>query len=122
VVYLRRRKFKEKKLRAKRIARQRIVILLKLADKTAREDISLAEKYGELARKISIRCRVPIPSEWKWRFCKSCKTLLFPGITAIVRNRSEKYPHITIKCLKCGNINRRPYLREKRKLREGLKP
>ncbi len=118
---MRKKKLKERKLRAKRIARERIAILLRLADKTARGDVLLAERYGELARKISIRCRVPIPSEWKWRYCRSCKTLLFPGITAIIRTRSEKYPHLTIKCLKCGSINRRPYLREKRKLREGLK-
>ena len=118
---MRKRRFRERKLRARRIAKQRITILLRLADKISKENLQLAERYGELARKISLRCRVSIPREWKWRFCKSCKRLLFPGITAVIRTRSENYPHLTIKCLKCGNINRRPYIREKRKLREGLK-
>ncbi len=118
---MRRKRFKERKLRAKRIARERIRVLLSLADKISKEDISLAERYGELARKISVRCRIPIPADWSWRFCKSCKALLFPGITAVIRTRSENYPHITIRCLRCSTINRRPYAKEKRKIREGLK-
>lgn len=111
------RRFRERKLRARRIARERIRRLLRLANETFKEDLSLAERYGELARKISIRCRVPIPAEWRWRYCRHCKTLLFPGSNAIIRTRSESYPHITIKCQKCGKVNRRPYLREKKGLR-----
>ncbi len=108
-----------RRVKEKRIARERIVRLLRLADEIYREELDLALKYGELARRISLRTRVKIPREWKWRFCKNCGSLLFPGVNAQVRLRDRRMPHIVIHCLKCGSIRRIPYLREKR-LRRSL--
>ena len=102
------------KRRRRRIARERIRRLLELADQVVSEDLELAERYGELARRISMRCRVRIPRAWKWRYCRYCKKLLFPGITARIRTRSDGTPRIVMTCLRCGGVNRRPILREKR--------
>jgi len=100
-----------KRIREKRrkIAEERIKILLNLADSICTQDIQLAERYGELARKISMRTRVRIPAEYKWRYCKKCKKLLFPGVNSTIRIRSKRYPHIVIKCGMCNGINRRPF-------------
>ena len=70
-------------------------------------------KYGELARKIAKRSKVKIPRRWKWRYCKRCGSFLRPGINLIVRTRPDRMPHIVLKCLVCGGVYRRPYLREK---------
>lgn len=96
------------KSRQRRLARERMSILLELSERASLDDIELAERYGDLARRISMRCRVPIPREWKWRYCKRCKRLLFPGITAIVRTSSKQRPHLIIRCTRCGSVNRRP--------------
>jgi len=94
------------------VARERIVRLLKLADEMYLRDAELAEAYGELARRIAMRTRVKIPREWRWRYCRKCKRLLFPGVTATVRIDS-KSQCLEIRCGRCGHVNRRPYIREK---------
>ena len=103
-----------RRAKEKAIAKERIVLLLRLADEVYKEDPDLALKYGELARRISERTRVKIPREWKWRFCKRCGSLLFPGKNAVVRVRDRRMPHLVIHCLRCGGIRRIPYLREKK--------
>ncbi|MGB9630463.1 MAG: ribonuclease P protein component 4 [Candidatus Methanodesulfokora sp.] len=102
--------------RQKKIAGERIRILLNLADAICVQDIQLAERYGDLARRISMRTRVNIPAEYKWRYCRKCKKLLFPGINSTVRVRSKRYPHIVIKCKMCEGINRRPFKTDKKGL------
>ncbi|RLG48424.1 MAG: ribonuclease P [Thermoproteota archaeon] len=94
------------------IARERVVRLLRLADEIHLRDLELAEAYGELARRIAMRTRVRIPREWRWRYCRKCKRLLFPGITATVRVNSRNRC-VEIRCGRCGHVNRRPYVREK---------
>ncbi|MEM0017006.1 MAG: ribonuclease P [Candidatus Korarchaeum sp.] len=97
------------KAREKEIASQRIRRLLKLADEIYREDKVLAMTYGDLARRIAMRSRVRIPREWRWRFCKHCKKLLYPGINMSVRARSKRMPHLVLRCDECGRVSRRPY-------------
>ena len=95
------------------IAKERIQILFRLAEEefsNGRKD--LANRYVELARKISTRCNVRIPKELKRRFCKKCMAYLKPGVNARVRIRSEK-KYVLITCLECGNKMRFPYIKEK---------
>ncbi|MDK2464695.1 MAG: ribonuclease P [Candidatus Korarchaeota archaeon] len=110
-----RRAVRRSKQRERRIARERIVWLLTLADAVAPERPDLAKRYGELARRISLRARVRIPRRWRWRYCRECKSYLIPGVNAAVRTRPRRMPHLVIRCLECGAITRRPYLREKRR-------
>ncbi len=99
----------------KEIAKERIEILFKQADEefsAGRKD--LANRYVELARKISMRYNVRIPRELKRKFCKKCHSFLKPGVNARVRVRSEK-KYVLVTCLECGNKMRYPYVREKKK-------
>ncbi len=109
-------------MKQKRIAKDRIILLLRMADDIVREDPHLAERYGDIARRLSLRTRVRLPEEYSWRYCKRCKKLMFPGVNAVIRSRSRRYPHMVIKCLRCGYINRRPYIREKSLKKSVQKP
>ena len=91
------------------IAVQRIEMLFELAFKTVREDPELARKYVDLALRISKRTRVKIPSRFKRYYCKKCLTPLVPGLTARIRLRSKRSPHIVITCLTCKRIIRAPF-------------
>lgn len=95
--------------REREIASQRIRRLLKLADEIYREDKDLAMAYGELARRITMRARVKVPTEWRWRFCKYCKKFLHPGVNMSVRTRPRRMPHLVLRCGECGRVSRRPY-------------
>lgn len=97
------------KVREREIASQRIRRLLSSADEIYKEDKDLAIAYGELARRIAMRVRIRIPMEWKWRFCKHCKKLLYPGVNMYVRTRPKRMPHLVLRCGECGGVSRRPY-------------
>ncbi len=72
-------------------------------------DMPRAEFFGEQARRLSKFLGVRIPREYKFFYCKKCKTFIFPGKTMKVRTRSTRESHIVIKCLKCGAIKRIPF-------------
>jgi len=100
------RYLKNKKLH-KKIAEKRIKKLFELAEKKASSNrFNLADRYVELARKISMRYRVSIPKEFKRRFCKNCYRYLKPGINARVRLTSGK---LVIYCENCGKFIRLPF-------------
>lgn len=105
--YLVRRKLDQ--LLVKDIARQRIELLLEMADKIYKQYPDLAQRYVDLARKIGMKCRVRIPWWWKRRICKYCKSVLVPGVNCRVRLRTNRFPHVVVTCLKCGRQMRYPY-------------
>jgi len=90
----------------KRIARERIRILLALALSVYPRDPSTAIRYGALAREIAKKARVRIPRPAKILYCRGCKTLTYPGYTSVVRVLSYPKPHIQVRCLICGRVNR----------------
>jgi ribonuclease P protein subunit RPR2 len=100
---------KRQKRLEKRIASERIKILLDKAKITMSDDHKLARRYIELATKISERCRVRIPKELKLAFCKKC---LFPYRSDMCRVRIRK-SRVVITCLNCGFVRRIP-IRPKR--------
>jgi ribonuclease P protein subunit RPR2 len=91
-----------------KIAKERIQILLSLAEKEFKKHAERSKRYVELARKIGLRYNVRIPKELKRKFCKNCNSLLIPGITSKVRLDSKR-KSLSIKCLKCEKIYRYPY-------------
>jgi len=95
--------FKRHKNKAKvrKIALERIALLLSQADEVYKEDYILALRYGDLARKIAMKARVKIPQKWRMRFCSRCKKLLFPGITAKVRLKRGTHSRIVYSCSFC---------------------
>lgn len=92
----------------KDIALQRILKLLKYALNVVKCDPVLARRYVSLALRISKRNRVKIPHSLKLLYCKKCYTPLLPGITARVRIRTNRFSHISITCLHCGAVKRKP--------------
>ena len=86
------------------ISTERIERLFELAEKRQKsEKDELADRYVELALKISMKSETPIPSELKKRFCSNCKTFLTPGDNCKVRVKSE---NTVYRCLECNNTDR----------------
>jgi ribonuclease P protein subunit RPR2 len=94
----------------KKIASHRIRYLFFLAEKCALEGkLNLSDRYVALARKISMKYLVPIPTEYIRRFCKHCYCYLLPPLTCRVRIHRGM---IIIYCSKCKKYSRIP-LRER---------
>jgi ribonuclease P protein subunit RPR2 len=97
----------------KQIAQQRINILFEQADTIAKTCPMLAAQYIKTAQKIAMSARFPIPSKYKRRICKHCKTLLIHGFNCQVRIQQRREPHIVVTCLNCKHISRIPIKKKK---------
>ncbi len=89
-----------------KIAKERIDILFKEAEKMVKKDKKLANRYVYLARKIAMRYNLKLPRKYKRRFCKYCYAYLYPGITSEHRIKKGK---INIKCFACNKTTHIPY-------------
>ncbi len=69
--------------------------------------VKMADRYVEIARKISMKSRVRIPSYLKHFICRGCKRALMPGVTARFRTTSGRDRRLTITCLRCSHIYRK---------------
>jgi ribonuclease P protein subunit RPR2 len=86
-----------------KIAKERIKILLNLAEKELNSHPERSRKYIELARNIGKRCNVRLTKEQKGRFCKECNQLLIPEKTSQIKlDRQKKF--MEIKCMNCGSV------------------
>jgi ribonuclease P protein subunit RPR2 len=90
----------------RRIALQRIHTLFHLAEEKIREEPELAQRYCEIARKIAMRTKLRLPTEYKRMVCRYCKSFIYPGVNCRVRIQKKREPHVTIKCLVCGKHTR----------------
>jgi ribonuclease P protein subunit RPR2 len=87
----------------KELAEERIDILFTKAEEqflNSRKD--LADRYVELARKISQKSQIAISKEHQMRFCDECERYWMPGETCKVRLISEE-GKILYECLECEN-------------------
>ena len=101
------RNSKDKKIQ-KTIAKKRVVKLFELA---LSGRLKLANRYVEIARKISMRYMVSIPKEHKIRFCKHCYSYLLPNVNSRVRINDGK---IVIYCNNCKKYTRIPLKNNKK--------
>ncbi len=90
------------------IARERIEKLFELADERVIDEPELADRYVELARKISMKYQVAIPSRLKRRFCGECGGFLKPGVNCSVRINSKNRT-VNYHCERCGGVTRHGY-------------
>ena len=95
-----RRKYKKKPESQRKIALERIKTLFKEAGKAFKKNKALADRYVALARKISMRYKVPIPRELKRRFCKHCYRFMMPGVNCRVRTKNKKVIYYCLQCKK----------------------
>jgi ribonuclease P protein subunit RPR2 len=102
------------KLTIKKVAKERIKILLNLAYQIFYKDPLLSKKYVELARKVGMKSSVRLPRKSKRFICKECGHLLVPGANCRVRIRSECGTKIVITCLTCKQIKRYPLTKGKK--------
>jgi len=102
----------------RRIAEERIDLLLRLAGQTARSDSALSKRYVEMARRIAMRSGVRLGRERKHFICKECGSALVPGVNCRVRVRSDRETSVVVTCLACGSRKRYPVVKEKRQRRE----
>ncbi|MFH1400778.1 MAG: ribonuclease P protein component 4 [Nanoarchaeota archaeon] len=87
----------------RKVAAQRIVVLFDQAGKVAKSDPDLADEYVAMARRMSMRNKVPIPRALKRRFCKSCGVFAVQGKTCRVRVQQGR---VIYSCLRCGSMAR----------------
>ncbi|NVM29180.1 MAG: ribonuclease P [Candidatus Helarchaeota archaeon] len=93
----------------KKIAAEQITILFEQARQIFEEDPGKAQRYTDMARVISKRCKVRIPKQYKIQICRHCKSYLMPGKNGRVRIRSKRRRHVTITCLNCKRATRYYY-------------
>lgn len=98
------------------IARRRVQGLFELASKTFHEDPALAQRYVTIARRIAMAAKIRLPTEYRLRVCRHCKSLILPGANCRVRIKQQREPHVAITCLNCGKQMRVPLRRGKEKL------
>ena len=87
----------------KELALNRIKRLFKLAEESFKKNPERAKRYVSLARKISTKIKVRIPSVYKRKFCKKCNNYLQPGVNCRIRTRENM---LVYSCLNCKNISR----------------
>ena len=97
---------KKQKNWSKDMAKQRINRLFELAASEFNTHPERSNRYVILARRISMRHRVPMPDELKPKVCKHCYSYLVQGVTARTRLQGNR---ITTTCLSCEKQMRRPY-------------
>lgn len=84
-------------------ATERIKHLFELAEAT--DDLALANRYVQLARRIAMKHKVRMPRGYKRRFCKHCYAYLKQGVTCRVRVQHGK---VIYTCLACKKFMRFP--------------
>jgi ribonuclease P protein subunit RPR2 len=100
-----RREFQKKPYNVE-MAEQRIDRLFSLAEKAFPTRPELADRYVDIAKRISMRHRVSIPGQYKKRICKQCGSYLMPGKNSRIRLDGK---NLIITCQNCGAIKRYPY-------------
>jgi len=88
------------------IAKERILRLFNLAGEIFKEDRKLADRYVQLALKISMKYKVAIPSKLKRQFCKNCNCYLVPSVNCRVRVSKGKLIYY---CQACRHFMRFSY-------------
>jgi len=100
------RRYKKKPSKQIKIAKERINILFEQARKMFKKDPKLADRYVSLARKISMKLKIRIPSKLKKQFCKHCYSYLMPSVNVRIRTKDGKLVYY---CLNCKKYMRFPY-------------
>ena len=88
----------------KMMALKRIQVLFELAYiKASKKEFDIADRYVNIARRLSMRYLVPIPSKYKRFFCKHCYCYILPDVNSRFRIKNGK---IIIFCKNCKRFNR----------------
>ena len=97
--------YNKKPIQQLKIAKKRIYFLFELAKEHFKEDSNLSDKYVKMARRITMKYKIKLPSSLKKRFCKHCHKYLVPGVNCRVRIHKHR---IIYYCLGCKHYIRHP--------------
>ena len=104
----------------RQIALQRIQTLFHLAREKIREEPELAQRYVAIARRIAMRTKLRLPTEYRRMVCRHCKSFIYPDVNCRVRVQQRREPHMAITCQICGKTARIP-LKSKSRKKKGEK-
>ncbi|NIM26408.1 MAG: RNase P subunit [Nitrososphaeria archaeon] len=91
----------------KKIAFERMQILIDNAISNAQKNPELSQKQANLARRISTRHKIRMPYDLRIVFCKKCKSFIAPGINSRIRLGRSSVKSIRITCNFCGHTYRK---------------
>lgn len=119
-------KHKKKPLEQRQIALERMNQLFQNANNQvdlSKNDkseyhLKLAQRYIDIAGKISTKYKVKLPRELKRRICNHCKTFMIPGINCRVRLRNMM---VVTYCQSCKKFSKVPYIKEIKERRRAQK-
>ena len=95
------------KLAAKKIAMERMEILIENAISNAQTNPELSQRQASIARRISTRHKIRMPYNLRMVFCKKCKSFIAPGINSRIRLGRASVKSIRISCNLCGHTYRK---------------
>jgi len=95
------------KLAAKKIAMERMEILIENAISNAKINPKLSQRQAYIARRISTRHKIRMPYNLRMVFCKKCKSFIVPGINSRIRLGRTSVKSIRISCNLCGHTYRK---------------
>jgi ribonuclease P protein subunit RPR2 len=90
----------------RKIAMERVELLLAQAEEVFDKRQDLANRYVGLVWKIKTKYNLRLPKELKRRFCKKCLSFWRPGATCRVRKVRGR---VNVTCLNCGRVFRFPH-------------
>jgi len=91
----------------KKIAMERMQILIENAISNAKINPELSQRQASLARRISTRHKIRMPYNLRMVFCKKCKSFVAPGINSRIRIGRTSVKSIRISCNLCGHTYRK---------------
>ena len=91
----------------RKIAIERMEILIQNAISNARTNPQLSQRQASLARRISTRHKIRMPYALRIAFCKKCKSFIAPGINSRIRLGKASVKSIRISCNLCGHTYRK---------------
>ena len=98
----------------RKVALERVKTLFQLAHANAHDRPDLAQRYVEMARRVSMRTRIHLPLDYRAQICRHCKKFILPGTSSRIRIQTRREPHIVVTCLYCGGKTRIPLKGKKR--------
>ncbi len=91
----------------KKIAMERMQILIDSAIGNARTNPKLSQRQAFLARRISTKYKIKMPYYLRMVFCKKCKSFIAPGLNSRFRLGRSSVKSIKISCNLCGHTYRK---------------
>lgn len=92
---------------ARKIAMERMHILIENAITNARTNTELSQRQASIAKRISTRHKIRLPYNLRMVFCKKCKSFIAPGVNSRIRLGRASVKSIRISCNLCGHTYRK---------------